>query len=161
MPSTSTGPEGQTFVQEILAVFGRQNNAIHVCVECSKVDVKLQIPVKGHTVIFAFQTQLVLIGGDPESKSVDLFDPSTGQIPSLPDMIHARHLPACETTESEIFVFSCFSQSSAGVFSNEVYETASGRRVIVLVFRLLLCHKVVSRDRKSWWFLLGGRLYHP
>ncbi|VDL64550.1 unnamed protein product [Hymenolepis diminuta] len=90
----------------------------------------------GRTNICVPRSQLVLIGGDPESKSVDLFDPSTGQIPSLPDMIHARHLPACETTESEIFVFSCFSQSSAGVFSNEVYETASGRRVIVLVFRL-------------------------
>ncbi|VUZ40643.1 unnamed protein product, partial [Hymenolepis diminuta] len=154
MPLTSSGPKGQTFVsQERLAVFGRQNNAIHVWVyntECSKVDVKLKIPEKGHTEIFVFQNKLVLIGGDPESKSVDLFDPSTGQLSSLPDMIQARHLPACVTTESEIFVFSCFSQNSAGVFSNEVYETASGRRVIVLVF-LFVCYYATrwSQEREK------------
>ncbi|VUZ38786.1 unnamed protein product, partial [Hymenolepis diminuta] len=130
MPSTSTGPKRHTSVQERLAVFGRQSNAIHVWVyntECSKVDVKLEIPENRHTLIFAFQNKLVLIGGDHETRSVDLFDPSTGQISSLPDMIHSRHLPACETTESEIFVFSCFSRSSAGIFFSEVYETAFGR----------------------------------
>ncbi|VDL62508.1 unnamed protein product [Hymenolepis diminuta] len=138
MPSTSTGPEGQTSVStERLAILARQNNALRLWVyntECSKVDVKLKIPDKGYTKIFAFQNRLVLIGGDPESRSVDLFDPSTGQISSLPDMIHSRHLPACATTESEIFVFCGFPENSDGVHINEVFETTSGRRVTFLVF---------------------------
>ncbi|VUZ40718.1 unnamed protein product, partial [Hymenolepis diminuta] len=62
MPSTSTGPEGQTSVStERLAILARQNNALRLWVyntECSKVDVKLKIPDKGYTKIFAFQSEL-------------------------------------------------------------------------------------------------------
>ncbi|VUZ39998.1 unnamed protein product [Hymenolepis diminuta] len=131
MPSPSTEPKEQTSTSgERLAIFRRQNNDMHVWVyntECSKVDVEHKIPAKRFTKIFAFQYKLVLIGGIPESRSVDLFNPSTGQISPLPDMIHTRESPTCEATENEIFVFSCSSPISAGAFFSEVYETASGR----------------------------------
>ncbi|VUZ43748.1 unnamed protein product, partial [Hymenolepis diminuta] len=131
MPTISTEPKGQNpESRERLAIFERRNNVTRLSIynaECSKVETELKLPYSECTKVLAFQNKLVFIGGNPDSKRVGMIDPSTGRVSSLPNMINARHFPACEATENEIFVFSSFSRNSPGVYLSEVYETASGR----------------------------------
>ncbi|VUZ57306.1 unnamed protein product, partial [Hymenolepis diminuta] len=130
MPSTSTGLKGQTVSRKRLVTCAPLNNVTRLSIynaECSKVETELKLPYSECTKVVAFQNKLVFIGGNPDSQRVGIIDPSTGRVSSLPNMINARHFPACEATENEIFVFSSFSRNSPGAFLSEVYETASGR----------------------------------
>ncbi|VUZ44104.1 unnamed protein product, partial [Hymenolepis diminuta] len=102
MPSSSLEAKGQSSIsQERLATFGPGANATRVCIlnlECSKVEIELQLPERECMNVFTFQDKLVFIGGwrsknEPGSRRVDLMDLSTGQVSSLPDMINARCFP--------------------------------------------------------------------
>ncbi|VUZ56209.1 unnamed protein product [Hymenolepis diminuta] len=133
MPSSSTEAKGQsTESQERLAIFISLNNDSFVLIlnpGCSGVEIQHHFPVNGQVSAIAFQNKLVFISGG--SRRVDLMDLSTGQVSSLPDMINARRFPVGVGNENEIFVFGTWmSSDSTECLSNEVYEDASGRRVI-------------------------------
>ncbi|VUZ40690.1 unnamed protein product, partial [Hymenolepis diminuta] len=101
MFSSFTEEQGQsTESQERLATFDCFGNALQIHIlnpDCSEVEIRRQLLVRGDRNVIAFQNKLVFIGewrgvNNPVSKSVDVMDISTGQVSSLPDMIKARRL---------------------------------------------------------------------
>ncbi|VUZ41109.1 unnamed protein product, partial [Hymenolepis diminuta] len=73
--------------------------------ECSEVQIELQLHERECTDVFTFPDKLIFIGGwrshnNPGSKGVDVMHISTGQVLSLPDMVKDRCSPVGVRTEN-------------------------------------------------------------
>ncbi|VUZ38802.1 unnamed protein product [Hymenolepis diminuta] len=102
--------------------------------KCSEVETELKLGGRGY--------KLVFIGGwesgcNHLSSRVDSMDPLAGRVSPLTDLINARQRPAYVATKNEMFVFTDFPWNALAVYSREVYESASEKRVLYSVLLVM------------------------
>ncbi|VUZ56232.1 unnamed protein product [Hymenolepis diminuta] len=99
------------------------------------IDIPLEWRQEMRNYFFLSSDKLVFIGGwesgcNHLTSRVDSMDPLVGRVSPLTDLINARQRLACVATKNEMFVFTDSWLNAPAVYCREVYESASGRRVL-------------------------------